>query len=90
MPNVGREAPNKTHVQSVLIPKNKFSLSQAKSWLKKHDFYTDGIDPTANYYRARQYDPDSTKFDYSLRTQLEDINDNISFVYGFTKENKNG
>jgi hypothetical protein len=43
-------------VQSVLIPKNKFTKSQAINYIKEHFKYKK-IDETKNYYRFRQFKP---------------------------------
>jgi hypothetical protein len=48
-------------VQSVRVPKDQFTLRQAKSWVKKHGykltFKGKGVDVTENQYRFRQRDP---------------------------------
>jgi hypothetical protein len=46
------------NVQSVLIPKNKFTLKQAKAYVKKHfQFKKVDINQRPNYYSFRQFDP---------------------------------
>jgi len=73
MPNVNRKPPaGAPHVQSVLVPKAKFTLAEAKSWTAKHGehgrkFITRGLDEggeAAKYYHFRQYDPNDGTFNY--------------------------
>lgn len=45
-----------SNVQSILIPKKKFSRSQAIDYIKKH-FQYKKIDEKRNYYRFRQFNP---------------------------------
>jgi len=45
-----------SNVQSVLIPKKKFSKKEAIKYIKKH-FHYKKIDEKTNYYRFRQYKP---------------------------------
>lgn len=45
-----------SNVQSVLIPKKKFSKKEAINYIKKH-FQFKKIDEKPNYYRFRQFDP---------------------------------
>jgi len=48
-------------VQSVLIPRDRYSLSEAKRWIKNHNFTMrykgKAVDITENYYRFRQHKP---------------------------------
>ena len=48
-------------IQSVLIPKDKYSLVQAAKWIANHhfkvSFYGKQVDETENYYRYRQMAP---------------------------------
>lgn len=48
-------------VQSVLIPKDKFTLQEAKKFIKdngyKLTYYGKSVDITRNYYRYRQRKP---------------------------------
>lgn len=48
--------PKKT-LQTILIPKNKYSLREAKKWLKEHSKANSYIRETKNYYRAMQTVP---------------------------------
>lgn len=77
MPKLNRKAPKgQKHTQSVLVPKAKFNLAQAKAWVKKHGehgkkFITRGLDeggPKAKFYHFRQYDPNDTNFRYYNQT----------------------
>lgn len=46
-----------TEAQSILFPKNKFSVGQAQTWLKSHDKGSGKVDSPANFHRFRQFDP---------------------------------
>jgi len=85
MPNVGRNAPDKEHTQSVCFYKDKWSESSSKKWCKDHEYYVDGFEETDNLYRYRQYDPNDNKFRY--RNQ-EIEKDSIFLVIGYLKEKK--
>jgi hypothetical protein len=62
-----RENPERksSKVQSVLIPKDSYTLSEARKWIKGHKFVDKGVDETDRYYRFRQFAP--TKH-YAYRT----------------------
>lgn len=63
----GRENPERkpSKVQSVLIPKDRYTLREARKWIKEHKFVDKGVDETDRYYRFRQFAP--TKH-YAYRT----------------------
>lgn len=84
MPNVGREGPAKTHVQSVLFNKDKWTPVKAKTWLSSHKMKHDGMDETDKYLRYRQYNPDASRFSYRTET----VGKGITFIYGFPKKTK--
>lgn len=44
-------------VQSVLIPKDSFTLKQAREWVKTHGYTGLGVDVTEDHYRFRQMTP---------------------------------
>ena len=48
-------------LQSVLIPKSKFTLKEAKKWIREHgykeSFYGKDVDITEKFYRFRQAAP---------------------------------
>lgn len=50
-------------IQSIIIPKSKFSLNQANKWIKDHNYKlkykNKGVDITGNTYRYRQQSPSS-------------------------------
>jgi hypothetical protein len=48
-------------VQSVVFPKELFTLAQAKTWLRKHKYKIPQVDDKTNTYRFRQQPPE----DYS-------------------------
>lgn len=66
-------------VQSVLIPKNKFTLEKAKKYIKDNNYKLKKIDITNNYYRFRQEDPE--KFD-EKKYFTKEINDGIKLIIG--------
>lgn len=87
MPEVGRQAPNKQHTQSVVFEKDAdWTEASSRKWCEDHDYYTDGFDETDTQYRWRQYDPDADKFNY--RNQ-EIEKDSISLVLGIPKGKQN-
>jgi ATP-dependent Clp endopeptidase proteolytic subunit ClpP len=82
VPNVGRKAPKgKNHVQSIIISKEYYNLSQARKWLKENGYKADGLDETDKSFRFRQYDPDGNAFRY--RTQK--AKKGITLLLGFPK-----
>lgn len=50
-------------IQSLLFPKEHFTLSSSKSWIKKHGYSSSKVDETDNFYRFRQHPPTSFKDD---------------------------
>jgi len=48
-------------IQSILFPKNEFSIDDAKLWLIQHNLYHLKLDETKNFYRFRQVNPDNLK-----------------------------
>jgi len=52
---------NPLKTQSVLLDKDYFTKSQAKAWIRKHDFkvtfYGKEVEETENFYRFRQMAP---------------------------------
>ena len=87
MPNVGRNAPNKSHTQSVLFSKNAgWSKAGSKKWVKDHDNFTDGYEETDSLHRWRQYDPNGEKFRYRNKVvEKRDGKTSITLVLGFPK-----
>lgn len=66
-PPESRQNPERkpSKVQSVLIPKDRYTLREARKWIKEHKFVDKGVDETDRYYRFRQFAP--TKH-YAYRT----------------------
>ena len=58
-------------IQTILIPKNKFSLKEAEKWIVKNkykkSFYGKKVDITENYFRFRQESPLKFKNYYAKR-----------------------
>jgi len=44
------------NVQSVLVPRDKYTINEAMDYVKKH-FKFKKLDIKANYYRFRQFEP---------------------------------
>jgi hypothetical protein len=46
-------------IQSILIPTEYYTYTQALNWLIKHNYYDTSmkVDITSNYYRFRQHNP---------------------------------
>ena len=44
-------------IQSIMFPKEEFSLIGAKMWLKNHEYYPLKVDTTQNFYRFRLQKP---------------------------------
>jgi ribosomal protein S15P/S13E len=53
--NLKKNYKNK-HVQSVIVPRDKFTLDEAINYVKQH-FKMTKIDIKPNYYRFRQFHP---------------------------------
>ncbi len=70
---------NKSHVQSVILDKQYYTLSGAKKWVKDHGFINNyDVDEKPLTYRFRQYNP---KLFNRMRTKK--IQDGIKFIIGF-------
>jgi hypothetical protein len=51
------KATGSTSTQSILFPTSKYTVDQAKTWLKSHGKSSGGVDTTENFHRFRQFDP---------------------------------
>jgi hypothetical protein len=64
----------KSQVQSVLVPRSRYTLAQAKAWVKDHGYIVNypgktGPHTTADYYRFRQHPPSSSAKYVTIRTE---------------------
>ena len=59
---------DKSEIQSLIFPKNKFSISDAKKWAITHDFKANKADVTKNNIRIRQFNPNQIKRGGECRT----------------------
>lgn len=59
---------DKSEIQSLIFPKRKFSISDAKKWAKTHDFKANKADVTKNNIRIRQFNPNEIKRGGECRT----------------------
>ena len=50
-----------TSVQSVLLPRSKFSLLRAKEWVLSNKYKVKKVDITENFFRFRQFSPSQAK-----------------------------
>jgi len=44
-------------IQTILVPKSKFSLSEASIWVSEHKYHSVKVDITEHFYRFRQHSP---------------------------------
>lgn len=44
-------------LQTILVPKSKFSLAEAVAWVRDHRHSHHKVDISGNYYRFRQHTP---------------------------------
>ena len=74
-------------IQTVLIPKNKFTLKEAEKRIVdlgyKKSYYGKGVDETENFYRFRQETP--LNFDKDSY-YTKKIKDDIMLVFGKIKK----
>lgn len=74
---------NPLKVQSVLMDKDYFTKSEAKSWIKYHGFkvtfYGKEVEETENFYRFRQMSPARFK---KGKYVTKEIDDGIKLVLG--------
>lgn len=68
----GLEHPN---VQSVLFQRPMWTITQAKRWLKRHDFKRFDVDIKENHYRFRQIEPEP-QFTYIT----EEADNGVQFI----------
>ena len=52
------------HIQSLLFPVDKWSITQARRWIEHNGFKFIKVHETENYLRFRQFDPDPSKKKY--------------------------
>ncbi len=65
-------------IQSVLFPSNRYSIEEAKTWLKKHKLKFNKVDVKSDKFsRWRQVNPKALKgfkyFTYKLKNKVEYI-----------------
>jgi len=51
-----------SHIQSILLDRDIFTLKQAENWIKEHGFKLKKLDITVHYYRFRQLEPSMFKY----------------------------
>lgn len=73
-------------LQSVLLPKSKYSLEEAKRWINSNGYHVNyrnkKIDITEHYYRFRQAKPEKNSI---VRYYTKIAKGGIKFVY-YVKE----
>jgi hypothetical protein len=67
-----------SQVQSILIPRAKYTLEAARAWLKRHGYHDYKVDISETYYRFRQIDPGRFK---DMRTKS--LPSGIKLIIGF-------
>lgn len=77
-----------SHIQSILVDKEKYKKGEANRLIKKlgykTSFHGKPVDVTENFYRYRQQEPESEKYKYrSKKTEK-----GITFIIGFPKGQK--
>lgn len=43
--------------QSIMFDKSKWTISQAREWLRKHEYKSGKVDSSGEFHRFRQYPP---------------------------------
>lgn len=83
-PDVGRqpsEPAGAAVVQSLIFDKERFSVEEAKAWIRDHEGFGDyGVEETETSYRFRQYDPQ-----HFSRFRTGQITTGIQAVFGVVK-----
>ena len=72
-----------TQIQAIIFEKDKFTIPQAKAWLKKHEYKYIKYDITDNFYRFRLIEPKKKGF-----YRMIDFGDEIKAVLEITKPRK--
>jgi len=68
-----------SQVQSVLIPRSRYSMEEAREWLREHSFSASGkVDVTSQYYRFRQSAPGEFK-----RIRTKEVAGGVELLIGF-------
>jgi len=66
-------------IQSVLFDKNKYTEKEARDWLKKNNYYSNGkIHVTDTRLRFRQLNPDKFNFFRTIK-----LNQDIDLIIGY-------
>ena len=64
-----------SEVQSVLFDKTKWTVEEARKWLKTHKFHSGKVDVTDKYIRFRQNDPGKYKRLRTIKASTEGLID---------------
>ena len=63
-----------THIQSLILSKEKFNRRQAESWIRRHkNFKPLKMDEKPRTYRFRLRNPDETRYEYRIKPFGEGI-----------------
>ena len=77
-------------IQSILIPKSKYSLKDSIRWIEDNGFKIDKIPRvTSKYYRFRQEAPDYVKYHY-ITKHIGDLGIDIIIGYPIGEVNGKG
>ena len=64
------------NLQTILVPINKFTLTQAIAWVKHHSYKYEKVDIKSKYYRFIQKTPNPNREYYSHK-----LKNGIVFVF---------
>lgn len=63
---------NSTQIQTIIVDKQKYSLTQAIDWIKQNNFDNNDVDETIHTYRFRQQNPNKFKENSFKTIELKD------------------
>lgn len=79
-----------TVIQTLILSKDRFEgVSNAREWIKEHDFSDEKVDETENSFRFRQREPNEFKedgFGEGEKFRTIQVTDGVNAVIGFLKE----
>ena len=78
--------PKSTEVQTVIFPKEDWSVATSKRWLREHGFKASTVDETSNFYRYRQKLP--VRFRKETFRTIEIGDSGIKAVIGVPKKSE--
>jgi len=66
MPTTRRRPPFRaqTAIQSFIFDKSRWTVAEARAWLKRHGHYYRDVDVSSPHIRFRQFDPPKNNFTF--------------------------